>query len=161
MGKERGFLTHAEINDHLPDEVSESEQVEGIIGIINDMGIMVYDEAPDAEALLMSDAPAPVTDEEAAEEAEQALTTVDSDFGRTTDPVRMYMREMGTVDLLTREGEIEIAKRIEEGLRLMVQAISASPGIINDLMIMADKVRKNELGVDEFVDGLILSLIHI
>jgi len=155
MGKERGFLTHAEINDHLPDEVSESEQVEGIIGIINDMGIMVYDEAPDAEALLMSDAPAPVTDEEAAEEAEQALTTVDSDFGRTTDPVRMYMREMGTVDLLTREGEIVIAKRIEEGLRLMVQAISASPGIINDLMIMADKVRKNELGVDEFVDGLI------
>ena len=155
MGKERGYLTHSEINDHLPDEVSESEQVEGIIGIINDMGIMVYDEAPDAEALLMSDAPAPVTDEEAAEEAEQALTTVDSDFGRTTDPVRMYMREMGTVDLLTRDGEIEIAKRIEEGLRLMVQAISASPGIINDLMKMADKVRKNELGVDEFVDGLI------
>ena len=155
MGKERGYLTHSEINDHLPDEVSESEQVEGIIGIINDMGIMVYDEAPDAEALLMSDAPAPVTDEEAAEEAEQALTTVDSDFGRTTDPVRMYMREMGTVDLLTRDGEIEIAKRIEEGLRLMVQAISASPGIIDDLMKMADKVRKNELGVDEFVDGLI------
>jgi len=155
LGKERGYLTHSEINDHLPDEVSESEQIEGIIGIINDMGIMVYDEAPDAEALLMSDAPAPVTDEEAAEEAEQALTTVDSDFGRTTDPVRMYMREMGTVDLLTRDGEIEIAKRIEEGLRLMVQAISASPGIIIDLMKMADKVRKNELGVDEFVDGLI------
>ena len=155
LGKERGYLTYAEINDHLPDEVSESEQIEGIIGIINDMGIMVYDEAPDAEALLMSDAPAPVTDEEAAEEAEQALTTVDSDFGRTTDPVRMYMREMGTVDLLTREGEIEIAKRIEEGLRSMVQAISASPGIINDLMVMADKVRKGELGVDEFVDGLI------
>jgi len=155
LGKERGYLTHSEINDHLPDEVSESEQIEGIVGIINDMGIMVYDEAPDAEALLMSDAPAPVTDEEAAEEAEQALTTVDSDFGRTTDPVRMYMREMGTVDLLTRDGEIEIAKRIEEGLRLMVQAISASPGIINDLMKMADKVRKNELGVDEFVDGLI------
>ena len=155
LGKERGYLTHSEINDHLPDEVSESEQIEGIVGIINDMGIMVYDEAPDAEALLMSDAPAPVTDEEAAEEAEQALTTVDSDFGRTTDPVRMYMREMGTVDLLTRDGEIEIAKRIEEGLRLMVQAISASPGIIIDLMKMADKVRKNELGVDEFVDGLI------
>ena len=155
LGKERGYLTHSEINDHLPDEVSESEQIEGIVGIINDMGIMVYDEAPDAEALLMSDAPAPVTDEEAAEEAEQALTTVDSDFGRTTDPVLMYMREMGTVDLLTRDGEIEIAKRIEEGLRLMVQAISASPGIIIDLMKMADKVRKNELGVDEFVDGLI------
>ena len=155
LGKERGYLTYAEINDHLPDGVSESEQVEGIVGIINDMGIMVYDQAPDAEALLMSDAPAPVTDEEAAEEAEQALATVDSEFGRTTDPVRMYMREMGTVDLLTREGEIEIAKRIEEGLRHMVQAISACPTIIDDLMIMSDKVKNKELGVDEFIDGLI------
>ena len=155
LGKERGYLTFAEINDHLPDGVSESEQVEGIVGIINDMGIMVYDQAPDAEALLMSDAPAPVTDEEAAEEAEQALATVDSEFGRTTDPVRMYMREMGTVDLLTREGEIEIAKRIEEGLRHMVQAISACPTIIDDLMIMSDKVKNKELGVDEFIDGLI------
>jgi len=155
MGKERGYLTYAEINDHLPDEVSESEQVEGIIGIINDMGIMVYDQAPDAESVLMSDDRPPVTDEEAAEEAEQALATVDSEFGRTTDPVRMYMREMGTVDLLTREGEIEIAKRIEDGLRHMVQAISACPGIIDDLMNMADKVKKEELGVEEFVDGLI------
>ncbi len=155
MGKERGYLTYAEINDHLPDEVSESEQVEGIIGIINDMGIMVYDQAPDAESILMSDDRPPVTDEEAAEEAEQALATVDSEFGRTTDPVRMYMREMGTVDLLTREGEIEIAKRIEDGLRHMVQAISACPGIIDDLMNMADKVKKEELGVEEFVDGLI------
>ena len=155
MGKERGYLTYAEINDHLPDEVSESEQVEGIIGIINDMGIMVYDQAPDAESVLMSDDRPPVTDEEAAEEAEQALATVDSEFGRTTDPVRMYMREMGTVDLLTREGEIEIAKRIEDGLRHMVQAISACPSIIDDLMNMADKVKKEELGVEEFVDGLI------
>jgi RNA polymerase primary sigma factor len=155
MGKERGYLTYAEINDHLPDEVSESEQVEGIIGIINDMGIMVYEQAPDAESVLMSDDRPPVTDEEAAEEAEQALATVDSEFGRTTDPVRMYMREMGTVDLLTREGEIEIAKRIEDGLRHMVQAISACPGIIDDLMNMADKVKKEELGVEEFVDGLI------
>ena len=155
LGKERGYLTYAEINDHLPDEVSESEQVEGIIGIINDMGIMVYEQAPDAEALLMSDAPAPVTDEEAAEEAEQALATVDSEFGRTTDPVRMYMREMGTVDLLTRDGEIEIAKRIEEGLKHMVQAISLCPGIIDDLMNMGEKVKKGELGVEEFVDGLI------
>jgi len=155
LGKERGYLTYAEINDHLPDEVSESEQVEGIIGIINDMGIMVYEQAPDAEALLMSDAPAPVTDEEAAEEAEQALATVDSEFGRTTDPVRMYMREMGTVDLLTRDGEIEIAKRIEDGLKHMVQAISLCPGIIDDLMGMGEKVKKEELGVEEFVDGLI------
>ena len=155
LGKERGYLTYAEINDHLPDEITESDQVEGIIGIINDMGIMVYEQAPDAEELLMSDAPAPVTDEEAAAEAEQALATVDSEFGRTTDPVRMYMREMGTVDLLTREGEIVIAKRIEEGLRSMVQAISACPGIIEDLMTIAEKVKKAEIGVDEFVDGLI------
>jgi RNA polymerase primary sigma factor len=155
LGKERGYLTYPEINDHLPDEIAESDQVEGIIGIINDMGIMVYERAPDAEELLMSDAPAPVTDEEAAEEAEQALATVDSEFGRTTDPVRMYMREMGTVDLLTREGEIEIAKRIEEGLRSMVQAISACPGIIDDLMKISVKVKKAEIGVDEFIDGLI------
>jgi len=155
LGKERGYLTQREINDHLPDEITESDQVEGIIGIINDMGIMVYEQAPDAEELLMSDAPAPVTDEEAAEEAEQALATVDSEFGRTTDPVRMYMREMGTVDLLTREGEIEIAKRIEDGLKSMVQAISACPGIIDDLMTIAQKVKKAEIGVDEFIDGLI------
>ena len=155
LGKERGYLTYAEINDHLPDEVSESEQVEGIVGIINDMGIMVYEEAPDAEALLMSDAPPPVTDEEAAEEAEQALATVDSEFGRTTDPVRMYMREMGTVDLLTRDGEIEIAKRIEDGLKHMVQAISLCPGIIDDLMTIGERVKKAEISVDEFVDGLI------
>jgi RNA polymerase primary sigma factor len=155
LGKERGYLTQREINDHLPDEITESDQVEGIIGIINDMGIMVYDQAPDAEELLMSDAPAPVTDEEAAEEAEQALATVDSEFGRTTDPVRMYMREMGTVDLLTREGEIEIAKRIEDGLKAMVQAISACPGIIDDLMTIGQKVKKAEIGVDEFIDGLI------
>ena len=112
LGKERGYLTYAEINDHLPDDVQNSEQIDGIIGMINDMGIQVYEEAPDAEVLLMSDAPAAVTDEDAVEEAEAALATVDSDFGRTTDPVRMYMREMGTVDLLTREGEIEIAKQI-------------------------------------------------
>jgi len=155
LGKERGYLTYPEINDHLPDEITESDQVEGIISIINDMGIMVYEQAPDAEELLMSDAPPPVTDEEAAEEAEQALATVDSEFGRTTDPVRMYMREMGTVDLLTREGEIEIAKRIEDGLKSMVQAISACPGIIEDLMKIGQKVKKKEIGVDEFVDGLI------
>ena len=155
LRKERGYLTYPEINDHLPDEITESDQVEGIIGIINDMGIMVYEQAPDAEELLMSDAPPPVTDEEAAEEAEQALATVDSEFGRTTDPVRMYMREMGTVDLLTREGEIEIAKRIEDGLKSMVQSISACPGIIEDLMTIGQKVKKGEIGVDEFVDGLI------
>ena len=140
LGKERGYLTYAEINDHLPDDVQDSEQIDGIIGMINDMGIQVYEEAPDAEVLLMSDAPAAVADEDAVEEAEQALATVDSEFGRTTDPVRMYMREMGTVDLLTREGEIEIAKRIEDGLKHMVQAIAACPTTIAQLLAMVDKV---------------------
>jgi RNA polymerase primary sigma factor len=155
LGKERGYLTYAEINDHLPDDVQDSEQIDGIIGMINDMGIQVYEEAPDAEVLLMSDAPPPVTDEDAVEEAEQALSTVDSEFGRTTDPVRMYMREMGTVDLLTREGEIEIAKRIEDGLKHMVQAIAACPTTIAELLAMVEKVEKDELSVDDLVDGLI------
>jgi RNA polymerase primary sigma factor len=155
LGKERGYLTYAEINDHLPDDVQDSEQIDGIIGMINDMGIQVYEEAPDAEVLLMSDAPATVADEDAVEEAEQALATVDSEFGRTTDPVRMYMREMGTVDLLTREGEIEIAKRIEDGLKHMVQAIAACPTTIAQLLAMVDKVEADELSVDDLVDGLI------
>ncbi len=155
LGKERGYLTYAEINDHLPDDVQGSEQIDGIIGMINDMGIQVYEEAPDAEALLMSDVPAAVTDEDVVEEAEQALATVDSEFGRTTDPVRMYMREMGTVDLLTRESEIEIARRIEDGLKHMVQAIAACPTTIAELLAMVDKVENDELSVDELVDGLI------
>ncbi|TSA49031.1 MAG: RNA polymerase sigma factor RpoD [Nitrosomonadales bacterium] len=155
LGKERGYLTYAEINDHLPDDVQNSEQIDGIIGMINDMGIQVYEEAPDAEVLLMSDAPPPVADEDAVAEAEAALSTVDSEFGRTTDPVRMYMREMGTVDLLTREGEIEIAKRIEDGLKHMVQAISACPTTIAELLALIGKVENSELRVDEVVDGLI------
>ena len=155
LGKERGYLTYAEINDHLPDDVQDSEQIDGIIGMINDMGIQVYEEAPDAEALLMSDVTPAVADEDAVEEAEQALSTVDSEFGRTTDPVRMYMREMGTVDLLTREGEIEIAKRIEDGLKHMVQAIAACPTTIAELLSMIDKVEIDELRVDDVVDGLI------
>jgi RNA polymerase primary sigma factor len=155
LGKERGFLTYAEINDHLPDDVQNSEQIDGIIGMINDMGIQVYEEAPDAEVLLMSDAPPAVTDEDAVEEAEQALATVDSDFGRTTDPVRMYMREMGTVDLLTRESEVEIARRIEDGLKHMVQAIAACPTTISALLALVDKVESDELSVDDLVDGLI------
>jgi RNA polymerase primary sigma factor len=155
LGKERGYLTYAEINDHLPDDVQGSEQIDGIIGMINDMGIQVYEEAPDAEVLLMSDAPPAVTDEDAVEEAEQELATVDSDFGRTTDPVRMYMREMGTVDLLTRESEIEIARRIEDGLKHMVQAIAACPTTVGSLLELVDKVEKDELSVDDLVDGLI------
>jgi len=155
LGKERGFLTYAEINDHLPDEVLDADQIEGVISMINDMGIQVYDEAPDAETLLMQEAAPAVADEDAVAAAEQALTTADSDFGRTTDPVRMYMREMGTVDLLTREGEIEIAKRIEEGLRHMVMAISSCPLTIQQILDMAALVEKDELRIDELIDGFV------
>ena len=155
LGEERNYLTYAEINDHLPDEMLEAEQIETIIGMINDMGILVYDDAPDAETLLMSDATPRVADEEAAAEAEAALSTVDSEFGRTTDPVRMYMREMGSVELLTREGEIEIAKRIEDGLKHMVQAISACPTTIAEILALADRIEKDEIRADEVVDGLI------
>ena len=133
----------------------DAEQIENIISMINDMGIQVYDEAPDSESLLMTEPAAPVADEDAAEEAEQALSTVDSEFGRTTDPVRMYMREMGSVELLTREGEIEIAKRIEEGLKHMVQAISACPMTIAEILALADKIERDEMGANELVDGLI------
>ena len=161
LGKERGYLTYAEINDHLPDDVQEAETIDNIIGMINDMGIQVYEEAPDAEVLLMSDSPPAVTDEDAVEEAEAALATVDSEFGRTTDPVRMYMREMGTVDLLTRESEIEIARRIEDGLKHMVQAIAACPTTIAELLALVDKVEKDEISVDDLVDGLIDSDIGL
>ena len=155
LGKERGYLTYAEINDHLPDDMLDAEQIEGIISMINDMGISVHDEAPDAETLLMSDAATTVADEDVAEEAEAALSTVDSVFGRTTDPVRMYMREMGSVGLLTRESEIEIAKRIEGGLRHMIQAISACPPIIAKIVDLASEVEKDILRIDEVVDGLL------
>jgi RNA polymerase primary sigma factor len=156
LGKERGYLTYAEISDHLPDDVADAEQIEGIIATFNNMGIQVFDEAPAAEDLLMSDNVAnPVDEDVAEEEAEQALSSVDSEFGRTTDPVRMYMREMGTVELLTREGEIEIAKRIEDGLKHMVQAISACPTTIAEMLETADKVSREEMRIDELVDGVI------
>ncbi len=156
LGKERGFLTYAEINDHLPDNFAETEAIEGIISTFNDMGVAVYEQAPDAETLLLNDnAPNASSDDEVEEEAEVALSTVDSEFGRTTDPVRMYMREMGTVELLTREGEIEIAKRIEDGLKHMVMAISACPTTIADILAMAERVANEEIRVDELVDGLI------
>src|SRR6266567_2386728 len=145
LGKERSYLTYAEINDHLPDDILDAEQIEGIISMINDMGIQVYDEAPDAETLLMS---------EAAPTAEAAASTLDSEFGRTTDPVRMYMREMGSVELLTREGEIEIAKRIEEGLKHMIMAISACPMTVAQILELADKIERDELKIDDVVDGL-------
>ena len=156
LGKERGYLTYAEINDHLPDDMLDAEQIENIISMINDMGIQVFDEAPDAETLLMNEAtPAVVPDEDVVEEAEQALSTVDSEFGRTTDPVRMYMREMGSGELLTREGEIEIAKRIEDGLKHMIQAISACPTTIAEILHLAEKIEREEMRIDEVVDGLI------
>ena len=156
LGKERGYLTYAEISDHLPDDVADAEQIEGIIATFNNMGIQVYDEAPAAEDLLMSDSVATNVDEDVAEEeAEQALSSVDSEFGRTTDPVRMYMREMGTVELLTREGEIEIAKRIEDGLKHMVQAISACPTTIAEMLGIVDRIAADDAKIDELVDGLI------
>jgi len=155
-GKERGFLTYSEINDHLPDNIVDPEAIEGIIGTFNDMGIAVYEHAPDAETLLLSDNVATVTsDDEAEAAAEAALSTVDSDFGRTTDPVRMYMREMGSVELLTREGEIEIAKRIEDGLRDMIQAISACPVTIDEIIDAARRIENDEIKIDEIVDGLV------
>ncbi|MBL0168332.1 MAG: RNA polymerase sigma factor RpoD [Propionivibrio sp.] len=157
LGKERGFLTYAEVNDHLPDDVVDAEQIESIISTFNDMGIQVYDEAPDAETLLMSDTSPPVAadDADVEEQAEQALSTVDAEFGRTTDPVRMYMREMGSVELLTREGEIEIAKRIEDGLKHMIQAISACPTTIAEIVSCADRITCDEMRIDELIDGLI------
>ncbi|WP_398310624.1 RNA polymerase sigma factor RpoD [Zoogloea sp.] len=156
LGKERGYLTYAEINDHLPDDLVDAEQIESIITTFNDMGIQVFDVAPAAEDLLMSEvAPTVVDDEQAEAEAEQTLSAVDSEFGRTTDPVRMYMREMGTVELLTREGEIEIAKRIEEGLKHMIQAISACPTTIAEILEAADKIGREEMRIDELIDGLI------
>ncbi|WP_439847451.1 RNA polymerase sigma factor RpoD [Massilia hydrophila] len=155
-GKERGFLTYSEINDHLPENIVDPEAIEGIIGTFNDMGIAVYEHAPDAETLLLSDAVPNVTsDDEAEAAAEAALSTVDSDFGRTTDPVRMYMREMGSVELLTREGEIEIAKRIEDGLKDMIQAISACPVTIAEIIDAANKIEKDEIKIDEIVDGMV------
>lgn len=155
-GKERGFLTFSEINDHLPENIVDPEAIDGIISTFNDMGIAVYEHAPDAETLLLSDSVVNVaSDDDAEAAAEAALSTVDSDFGRTTDPVRMYMREMGSVELLTREGEIEIAKRIEDGLKDMMQAISACPTTIAEILVTADRIAKDEIKIDEIVDGLI------
>jgi RNA polymerase primary sigma factor len=155
LGKERGYLTYSEINDHLPDVV-DAEQIESMITTLNDMGIQVYDEAPDAETLILSENnPVAAQEEDVEEEAEAALSTVDPEFGRTTDPVRMYMREMGSVELLTREGEIEIAKRIEEGLKQMIHAISALPTTIGEILDLSERVKREEMRIDELVDGLI------
>ena len=154
LGKTRGYLTHGEISDHLPDKLVDAETMEVVITMLNDMAIAVYEQTPDAETLLINNTGvAPATEEEAEEEAEAALSTVDSEFGRTTDPVRMYMREMGTVELLTREGEIEIAKRIEGGLMAMMEAISASPATIAEILRMAEDIREGKVVISSVVDG--------
>ena len=156
MGKTRGFLTHQEINDHLPEKLVDHEILEAIVSMLNDMGIAVYEQAPDAATLLIAGGGATTaTEEEAEEAAEAALSTVDSEFGRTTDPVRMYMREMGTVELLTREGEIEIAKRIEGGLQAMMLAICASPTTIAEILVYADRIASGEMKISEAVDGFV------
>jgi len=153
-GKEQGFLTYAEVNDHLPNDIVDPEQIEDIVNMINDMGITVHEKAPDAESILLSDA-AVSNDDDAAEEAEAALASVDAEFGRTTDPVRMYMREMGTVELLTRQGEIEIAKRIEAGLNKVKWHMTHFPPTIDLLLGVADKVFAEETRLQDFVVGFI------
>ncbi len=154
LGKTRGYLTHGEISDHLPDKLVDAETLEVVIAMLNDMGVAVYEQTPDAETLLLNNTTtATATEEEAEEEAEAALSTVDSEFGRTTDPVRMYMREMGTVELLTREGEIEIAKRIEGGLMRMMEAISASPATIAEIFRLAEEIREGKVVITTVVDG--------
>ena len=156
MGKSKGYLTHGEMNDVMSDELSDADALETLIGLLNDIGITVYEQAPDAETLLLNEnGIAGASEEEAEEEAEAALSTVDSEFGRTTDPVRMYMREMGTVDLLTREGEIVIAKKIEAGLKDMVMALSACPVTIGEILANAEKIATGEMEIDQFVDGLV------
>jgi RNA polymerase primary sigma factor len=154
LGKTRGYLTHGEISDHLPDKLVDAETLEVVIATLNDLGVAVYEQTPDAETLIITDnAPTGSTEEEAEEAAEAALSTVDSEFGRTTDPVRMYMREMGTVELLTREGEIEIAKRIEGGLMDMMTAISASPATIAEILRLAGEIREGKVVISTVVDG--------
>ena len=156
MGMSKGYLTHGEMNDVMSDELSDADALETLISLLNDIGITVYEQAPDAETLILSDnTAAAASEEEAEEEAEAALSTVDSEFGRTTDPVRMYMREMGTVDLLTREGEIVIAKKIEAGLKDMVMALAACPVTISEILSNVDKIASGEMEIDQFVDGLV------
>jgi RNA polymerase primary sigma factor len=151
-GKEQGFLTYHEVNDHLPDDIVDPEQIEDIINMINDMGITVHETAPDIDALLMTETD---VDEEAAEEAAAAIAAVDTEFGRTTDPVRMYMREMGTVDLLTREGEIKIAKRIEDGLNQVLSALADFPAVSESFLADYDRSERGEIKITELISGFI------
>ena len=151
-GKEQGYLTYAEVNDHLPNDIVDPEQIEDIVAMINDMGITVHESAPDTETILETNA---TVDEDAAEEAAAALASVDSEFGRTTDPVRMYMREMGAVELLTRAGEIEIAKRIEDGLNQMLSSLAMYPNTVADLLAMYDLVDAGEMKLTDLIAGFI------
>jgi RNA polymerase primary sigma factor len=154
-GKEQGYLTYAEVNDHLPSGIVDPEQIEDIVNMINDMGIAVHEKAPDPETLVLNENTGSNDDEDAAEEAEAALASVDAEFGRTTDPVRMYMREMGTVELLTRQGEIEIAKRIEDGLKQVKYHMAHFPPSIEQLLEVADRVIAGETRMQDFIVGFI------
>ena len=154
-GKEQGYLTYAEVNDHLPDDIVDPEQIEDIIGMINDMGIEVHEVAPDTETLLPETPVATVDDETATEEAVAVLSAVDAEVGRTTDPVRMYMREMGTVELLTREGEIAIAKRIEEGLNQVQSSLANFPWSIQLLIEEFDQHTEGKKRLSEVLTGFV------
>ncbi|MBP7548077.1 MAG: RNA polymerase sigma factor RpoD, partial [Corallincola sp.] len=151
-GKEQGFLTFAEVNDHLPQEIVDSDQIEDIIAMINDMGIQVFEVAPDPDSILLADA---TTDEDVAEAAVQALSTVDAELGRTTDPVRMYMREMGTVELLTREGEIDIAKRIEEGINEVQGSVAEYPEAISYILDQFDRYQAGDMRLSEIISAFV------
>jgi RNA polymerase primary sigma factor len=151
-GKEQGFLTYHEVNDHLPDDIVDPEQIEDIINMINDMGIKVHETAPDLDGVLLNDND---VDDEAAEEAAAALAAVENEFGRTTDPVRMYMREMGTVDLLTREGEIKIAKRIEDGLSQVLRALADFPAVSETFLAQYERSVKEEIKLTDIISGFV------
>ncbi|HXZ08681.1 MAG TPA: RNA polymerase sigma factor region1.1 domain-containing protein, partial [Paraburkholderia sp.] len=155
LGRERGYLTHADISDHLQGNFADTAAMESIVRTFAEMGVTIYETTPDAEALLLQDNAAGTTDDQADEEAEVALSTVDSEFGRTTDPVRMYMREMSSATLLTRKEEVEIAMRIEDGLASMVHAICACPSTIATILDLSERVARDEMRIDELVDGVI------
>ena len=153
-GREQGYLTYADVNDHLPEDISDPDQVDEIIGMINDLGLQVYETAPDADSLMLSES-SEDDDDIALEQAAEALAAVESEKGRTTDPVRMYMREMGTVDLLTRDGEIEIAKRIEEGMRDLLDASVQYPGIVEYVQDFYEAVQKGDKRMNELLTGFL------
>ena len=153
-GREQGYLTYADVNDHLPEDISDPDQVDEIIGMINDLGLQVHETAPDADTLMLSES-SDDQDDIALEQAAEALAAVENETGRTTDPVRMYMREMGTVDLLTREGEIEIAKRIEEGMRDLLDASVHYPGIVEHIISFYEQVKSEDKKLSELLTGFL------